>query len=151
MKILKHISMLAIVACLLSACATPYNTEKSFWTFGKGFETVQIAPDSWQISFVGNTNTDRALTQKYVMIKSAELCQKAGYDYFQYTNAQTNSDAVGQFGAGSQSNNILFGSTSIDKETSTVVEVTGLKTKPAQANTRVYDVNYILNHVKVDN
>ncbi|WP_028771473.1 CC0125/CC1285 family lipoprotein [Shewanella waksmanii] len=150
MKHIRNLSICVVLAVVLSACATPYDTEKSFWTFGKGFETMQIAPDSWQISFVGNTNTNRSLTRKYVMLKSAEICQQAGYPYFTFTNEQTNRDSVGQFGAGTQSSDIFWGSSSIDKETSTVVEVTGLKHKPSDSNSRVYNTQYILQHVSAD-
>ncbi|WP_076408025.1 hypothetical protein [Shewanella sp. UCD-KL12] len=150
MKSLIKLSAGVALAIMLSACATSYDTEKSFWTFGKGFETMQIAPDSWQISFVGNTNTDRALTRKYVMLKSAELCQKAGFAYFTFTNEQTNRDSVGQFGAASSSSDILWGSSTIDKETSTVVEVTGLKSKATNSGTRIYETQYILSHLTTD-
>ena len=63
MKSIRNLWVCTGLALMLSACATPYDTEKGFWSFDKGFETVQIAPDGWQISFVGNTNTDRALAQ----------------------------------------------------------------------------------------
>ncbi|MCZ4337267.1 CC0125/CC1285 family lipoprotein [Shewanella colwelliana] len=151
MKSLRNICVTAGLAILLTACATPYDTEKSFWSFGKGFETAQIAPDSWQISFVGNTNTDRALTRKYVMLKSAELCQKAGFPYFTFTNEQTYRDSVGQFGVGaSSSNDLLWGSSTIDKETSSIVEVTGLKSNTSNTGSRVYDTNYIIGHISIE-
>ncbi|PKG55312.1 hypothetical protein CXF83_04700 [Shewanella sp. Choline-02u-19] len=151
MKSFKNIFVIVGLALMLAACATPYDTEKNFWSFGKGFETVQIAPDSWQISFVGNTNTDRALTRKYVMLKSAELCQQAGFPYFTFTNEQTNRDSVGQFGVGTtSSNDLLWGSSTIDKETSTVVEVTGLNSKDPNTGSRVYDTNYIIGHVSIE-
>ncbi|OEG73341.1 hypothetical protein BEL05_13830 [Shewanella colwelliana] len=151
MKSLRNICVNVGLAILLTACATPYDTEKSFWSFGKGFETAQIAPDSWQISFVGNTNTDRALTRKYVMLKSAELCQKAGFPYFTFTNEQTYRDSVGQFGVGaSSSNDLLWGSSTIDKETSSIVEVTGLKSNTSNTGARVYDTNYIIGHISIE-
>ncbi|ACA88233.1 CC0125/CC1285 family lipoprotein [Shewanella woodyi] len=150
MKSLRNLSVTLVLALILSACATPYDTEKSFWTFGKGFETVQIAPDSWQISFVGNTNTDRALTRKYVMLKSAEVCKQAGYRYFTFTNEQTNRDSIGQFGIGSSNSDILWGSSTYDKETSSVVEVTGFNSNTTDSGGRVYDVNYILSHVSTE-
>ncbi|AQS39269.1 hypothetical protein Sps_04163 [Shewanella psychrophila] len=150
MKSFKHLWLCAGLALLLSACATPYDTEKDFWSFGKGFETVQIAPDGWQISFVGNTNTDRALARKYIMRKSAELCQQAGYSYFTFTREQTDRDSVGQFGVADSSSSLLWGSSTTNKETSVVVEVTGLNSKPDNATSRVYDTNYILSHVSVE-
>ncbi|KIO38288.1 CC0125/CC1285 family lipoprotein [Shewanella sp. cp20] len=150
MKSLKKLSTGIVLALTLAACATPYDTQKSFWTFGKGFQTVQIAPDSWQISFVGNINTDRALTRKYVLLKSAELCRQAGYSYFTYVSEQTYRDSVGQFGVSSKSKDSLFTSSTIDNETSTVVEVTGLNSKPINTEKQIYDVNYILNNVSPD-
>ncbi|CAD6366005.1 MULTISPECIES: CC0125/CC1285 family lipoprotein [Shewanella] len=138
------------LALMLSACATSYDTEKHFWSFGKGFETVQIASDSWQISFVGNTNTDRALARKYVMRKSAELCKQAGYAYFTFTREQTDRDAVGQFGVGKNSrDDIMWGTSTMNQETSVMVEVTGLPSKPENASSRIYETDYILSHVNV--
>ncbi|WP_028111190.1 CC0125/CC1285 family lipoprotein [Ferrimonas kyonanensis] len=150
MKSIRNACVCAGLALMLAACATPYDTEKNFWSFGEGFETVQIAPDGWQISFVGNTNTDRALARKYVMRKSAELCQQAGYPYFTFTSEQTDRDSVGQFGVGVDgSHDLLWGSSAINKETSVVVEVTGFTSKPEASASRVYDTDYILAHVKV--
>ncbi|WP_417344511.1 CC0125/CC1285 family lipoprotein [Ferrimonas sp.] len=139
------------LALLVSACATSYDTEKSFWTFGEGFDTVQIAPDSWQISFVGNNATDRALARKYVLYKSAELCRNAGYPYFVFTSERVDRDSVGQFGVGTDiDKDFLIGSSSIEKQTSLMVEVTGLKEQAEQGDSRVYSTDYILGHIKID-
>ncbi|MEJ6519757.1 hypothetical protein PQI64_08410 [Shewanella bicestrii] len=147
---MKKTLLCAGLALMLSACATSYNTEKQFWSFGKGFETVQIAPDSWQISFVGNTHTDRALARKYVMRKSAELCKQTGYRYFTFTHEQTDRDAIGQFGVGATaSKDLLWGTSTMNQETSVMVEVTGLHNKPENTDSRIYDTDYILNNVDV--
>jgi hypothetical protein len=139
------------VALALTACATSYDTQKEFWSFGKGFETVQIAPNSWQISFVGNTNTDRSLARKYVLRKSAELSQQAGFPYFAFTNEQMDRDAVGQFGVGFEGgHDTLWGSSSTTQETSVLVEVTGLKTKEEHQGSRVYDAKFIMSNVAVE-
>ena len=148
---MKKTLLCAGLALMLSACATSYNTEKQFWSFGKGFETVQIAPDSWQISFVGNTHTDRALARKYVMRKSAELCKQAGYRYFTFTHEQTDRDAIGQFGVGATaSKDFLWGTSTMNQETSVMVEVTGLQSKPENPRSRIYETDYILNNVDVN-
>ncbi|CAM2811220.1 CC0125/CC1285 family lipoprotein [Vibrio rarus] len=151
MRLFKKCSIITVLALMLTACATPYHTQKSFWTFGKGFETTQIAPDSWQISFIGNNYTDRAQLRKYVMYKSAELCHQAGFAYFTYTTELTNRDSAGQIGVASIDNDIVLGSSSSIKEGSSVVEVTGLTAKPKQPKNRIYDTEYILAHIKVDN
>lgn len=123
---------------------------KNFWSFGKGFETIQISSNSWLISFVGNANTDRVVTRKYVMLKSAELCQKAGYTYFVFNNEQTYLDQVGHFRVGTKASDVLLGSAVVDTETSTVVEVRGLKERPKDQNVLVYDASYIVDHFSVN-
>lgn len=85
------------------------------------------------------------------MRKAAELCHEAGYPYFTYTNEMTNRDAVNQFGVATKDDDLLFGSSSVSRETSSVVEVTGLKLKPKHNQNRVYDTEFILNHLKFDN
>ncbi|MEZ9565970.1 hypothetical protein AB4427_02865 [Vibrio artabrorum] len=150
MKLFKKLSIVAAVAILLSACATPYNTQKSFWTFGKGFTTTQIAPESWQISFVGNNYTDRAKVREYVMFKAAQLCHDAGLPYFTYTTELTNRDSVGQIGVADVNDGFVLGTSSMTKEGSSVVEVTGLKVKPSNPQGRIYDTEYILAHLDVD-
>ncbi|WP_261816602.1 CC0125/CC1285 family lipoprotein [Vibrio gallicus] len=149
MRLLNNFSIVALLALLLSACATPYNTQKSFWTFGKGFTTTQIASDSWQISFVGNNYTDRAKVREYVMYKSAQLCHKAGLPYFTYTTEITNRDSVGQVGVANANNDLIIGTSSITKEGSSVVEVTGLKAIPSNPKHRIYDTEFILSHLNV--
>ncbi|OBT16812.1 hypothetical protein A9264_11070 [Vibrio sp. UCD-FRSSP16_10] len=152
MKLFRNVSLITVLAFMLTACATPYGTKKSFWTFGKGFETTQIASDSWQISFVGNSYTDRSKLRKYIMYKSAELCHQANYPYFTYTTELTNRDSVGQVGVGhTMSNDFVIGTSSSLREGSSVVEVTGLASKPSSSTNRVYDTEFILNHLKVDN
>ncbi|TKB55029.1 CC0125/CC1285 family lipoprotein [Ferrimonas aestuarii] len=151
MKRLMQLTLSLGLALLISACATSYDTEKSFWTFGEGFDTVQIAPDSWQISFVGNNATDRALARRYVLFKSAELCQQAGYPYFTFTSERVDRDSVGQTGIGTDiDKDFLFGTSSIEKQTSLMVEVTGLKEQSKTSQTRIYSTDYILNHIQVE-
>ncbi|WP_345884048.1 CC0125/CC1285 family lipoprotein [Shewanella algae] len=149
MKSLKNLLLAAGLAIVVSGCATPYGTQKSFWTFGKGFETTQIASNAWQISFVGNNNTDRALARKYILRKAAELSQQGGFAFFTLDSEQTNRDAVNTFGVSRNDNSWLWGSNSIERETSVIVEVTGLNQKPENPGTRVYEVSYILSNVSV--
>ncbi|GAD79058.1 CC0125/CC1285 family lipoprotein [Vibrio ezurae] len=151
MRLCKPWWVVVLFACVLSACATPYNTQKSVWTFGQGFETTQIAPDSWQISFVGNDHTDRALLRKYVMHKAAQVCHEAGFAYFIYTNEQTTRDTVAEVGVGSKMNKrFTFNTSSTLQKGTSIVEVTGLKTKPEHASGRVYDAEFLLTHLNVD-
>ncbi|MCP3129761.1 hypothetical protein [Shewanella sp. KJ2020] len=63
-----------------------------------------MVPNSWQISVVGNTNTDRALARKYVIRKSAKVCRQAGYRYLSCTREQTDLGTVDQFGVGATAN-----------------------------------------------
>ncbi|MXR68960.1 hypothetical protein GNT65_09805 [Shewanella sp. JBTF-M18] len=132
---------------LLSGCATSYDTEKSFWSFGEGFDVVQIADDSWQISFVGNDMTDRALARKYVLRKSAEIVQAHGYPYFALTTEQNHRDAVGNDTLGFGHDDWGYGLGKVENETSVIVEVTGLQDKESLQTTKVYDAAYLIDHL----
>jgi len=149
MSFIRRIATCTLVILSVSGCATSYDTQKSFWSFGKGFDITQIAEDSWQIGFVGNAQTDRALARKYMLRKAAELADGANYPYFILSSEQNNKDTVASGGLGFKSDDWLYSLGNIENETSVIVEVTGLAEKTEKAS-RVYDTHYILNKIKFD-
>ncbi|MGL5535733.1 MAG: CC0125/CC1285 family lipoprotein, partial [Aeromonas veronii] len=48
-----------MLTLLLVGCATPYQSEKSFWNGQTGFSQTRLGPDKWQLEFVGNDLVDR--------------------------------------------------------------------------------------------
>jgi len=149
MNFIRRFATCTLVILSVSGCATSYDTQKSFWSFGKGFDITQIAEDSWQIGFIGNTYTDRALARKYMLRKAAELADGANYPYFVLNSEQNNKDAIANSGVGFKSDDWLYGLGNIENETSVIVEVTGLNKKTEKAS-RVYDTRYILNKIRFD-
>jgi len=149
MNFIRRFATCTLVILSVSGCATSYDTQKSFWSFGKGFDITQIAEDSWQIGFIGNTYTDRALARKYMLRKAAELADGANYPYFILNSEQNNKDAIANSGVGFKSDDWLYGLGNIENETSVIVEVTGLNKKTEKAS-RVYDTRYILNKIRFD-
>ena len=148
---------MGLIACglsalLLAGCATPYDTDRdSFWSFGKGFEVTPLAQDTWQISFIGNENTDRTLARNYLLHKAAELAQGAGYPYFALRGEQNFRDQTGSSsGIGYSSSDFLYGIGSTISETTVMVEVIGMNEKPAESSLPVYESNFILKNVDVN-
>ncbi|MGY3893730.1 CC0125/CC1285 family lipoprotein [Aeromonas enterica] len=87
-----------LLACLLSAlllgCATPYHSEKSFWNGQTGFSHTRLAPDKWQLEFVGNELIDRETARKYVLKRAGEIAQSQGYEWVDVNELTLSRDAV---------------------------------------------------------
>ena len=81
MSRIRFVSALAALA-VLGACATatPYQAALDGQ---KGYANQQIESNRWQISFAGNSLTDRKTVETYLLYRAAELTDQEGYDYFQ--------------------------------------------------------------------
>ena len=72
----------------LGACATatPYQAASdNQW----GYANQQIETDRWQVSFAGNSLTDRQTVETYLLYRAAELTRQEGYDYFRVVQRET--------------------------------------------------------------
>ena len=87
MKTLRLTSALAALA-VLGACATatPYQAATDNQ---RGYANQQIESDRWQISFAGNSLTDRETVETYLLYRAAELTDMEGYDYFSVVQRAT--------------------------------------------------------------
>ncbi len=76
---------------VLGACATatPYQAALNGQ---KGYENQQIESNRWQISFAGNSLTDRQTVETYLLYRAAELTSQEGYDYFRVIQRETDED-----------------------------------------------------------
>ncbi|MEP1142981.1 MAG: hypothetical protein ABJH52_04620 [Henriciella sp.] len=90
MSKLRFTTALAALA-VLGACATatPYQAALDGQ---KGYENQQIESDRWQISFAGNSLTDRQTVETYLLYRAAELTDMEGFDYFRVTQRETDED-----------------------------------------------------------
>lgn len=76
---MKKTTLLLLTALLLSGCATNYQ-KKGFW--GDGFSETRLNENVFQVSFKGNSSTDKERVQDFALLRSAELALKNGYKYF---------------------------------------------------------------------
>ena len=76
---------------ILGACATatPYQAASSGQ---KGYADQQVESDRWQISFAGNSLTDRQTVETYMLYRAAELTDLEGFDYFRVVQRETDED-----------------------------------------------------------
>lgn len=84
---LRFLPALAALA-VLGACATatPYQAAQDGQ---KGYANQQIETNRWQISFSGNSLTDRQTVETYLLYRAAELTDREGYDHFQVIRRET--------------------------------------------------------------
>lgn len=85
--------MIAAIAglAILGACATatPYQAAIDGQ---KGFANQQIESDRWQVSFSGNSLTDRKTVETYLLYRAAELTAQQGFDHFRVVQRDTEAD-----------------------------------------------------------
>ena len=76
----------------LGACATstPY---KAASENSRGYTNQQIETDRWQVSFAGNSLTDRKTVETYLLYRAAELTSQEGYDHFRVVRRDTDQDS----------------------------------------------------------
>lgn len=85
---------LLMLTLLLAGCATPYQSQKSFWNGQTGFSQTRLGPDKWQLEFVGNDLVDRETARKYVLKRAGELALAEGYSWLKVDELTITRDAV---------------------------------------------------------
>src|SRR5690242_8307434 len=80
--------MIAAVAGLLTACATPTPYHPAV-SDRYGFEEQRIESNRVRITFRGNSVTDRETVETYLLYRAAELTLQNGQDYFIVANRDT--------------------------------------------------------------
>lgn len=77
---------------LLGACATatPYQAATDS---ERGYENQRIENNRWQVSFGGNSLTDRETVETYLLYRAAELTRQEGYDHFRVVRRDTDEDS----------------------------------------------------------
>jgi hypothetical protein len=79
------------LAGLLSACATP-TPYQSAEPGGFGYSQQQIEDNRFNVSFRGNTLTDRETVETYLLLRAAELTLERGADHFMLVRRDTDTD-----------------------------------------------------------
>ena len=76
---------------LISGCATSTPYQQAI-DGNKGYNQQQIETNRWNVSFSGNSLTDRQTVETYLLYRAAELTSEQGYDYFHVAESDTNED-----------------------------------------------------------
>ncbi|MEM0984881.1 MAG: hypothetical protein AAGJ32_01420 [Pseudomonadota bacterium] len=89
---LRPLSALLASAAVLAACATstPYQPANNA---GLGYTDQQIENDRWQLTFSGNTSTERATVEQYLLFRAAEITDQNGYDVFRIVRRDVDSES----------------------------------------------------------
>ncbi|MEM7493756.1 MAG: hypothetical protein AAF296_10260 [Pseudomonadota bacterium] len=76
---------------LLGACvtATPYQAASDGQ---KGYANQQIESNRWQVSFSGNSLTERKTVETYLLYRAAELTSQQGFDHFRVVTRETDAE-----------------------------------------------------------
>lgn len=77
---------------LLGACATatPYQPASNDT---RGYVDQKLENNRWQVSFAGNSLTDRRTVETYLLYRAAELTSQEGYDHFRVLRRETDEDS----------------------------------------------------------
>jgi len=89
MRRLWPISLILFFSLMGCATATPYQAAVKG---SKGYTEQQIESDRWQVSFSGNSLTERQTVETYLLYRAAELTNQQGYDYFRVVQRGTTED-----------------------------------------------------------
>lgn len=76
-------------AALLSACATPTAYGPATSARDTGYSQTALATGRYRVSFRGNSLTDRATVEDYLLFRAAELTLENGYDGFTVLRSDT--------------------------------------------------------------
>ncbi|HEX7647532.1 MAG TPA: hypothetical protein VF450_09000 [Noviherbaspirillum sp.] len=78
--------LIAVLALLLTACATPY---QPFELFGRGgYSDKKISENVYQVAYYGNGATNMGTLNSLLMYRTAEITLDHGFDYFEVLNGQ---------------------------------------------------------------
>ena len=88
------IAAVATATLALGACATatPYQPLTTAGTASGGFSERPLEANRWQVSFSGNSLTDRRTVETYLLYRAAELTLQQGYDWFSVVDRHTERD-----------------------------------------------------------
>ncbi|MEZ5499086.1 MAG: hypothetical protein R3E77_06620 [Steroidobacteraceae bacterium] len=68
----------AVMAVALVGCATPYQSSG----FRGGYKEIRLGDNVFQVSFQGNAYIGAQKVKDFTLLRSAELAQENGFDYF---------------------------------------------------------------------
>ena len=81
--IVRNTAVTAASLLFLGACATATPYQPSKGTINSfGYQDTQIETGKYRVGFRGNTSTDRATVENYILLRAAELSLADGFGHF---------------------------------------------------------------------
>jgi hypothetical protein len=88
MQLTRALAVVCLVVVAACSQPTPYQQRQD----GYGFNTVQLEPNRYRVSFYGNTSTSRETVETYLLYRAAEVTLQVGGDHFQVVERETQRD-----------------------------------------------------------
>lgn len=82
-------TLLVGAAALLTACATATPYQAANTSGYSGYSQTQIESNRFNVSFSGNSLTDRETVETYLLFRAAEIAVENGFDYFTVVEKET--------------------------------------------------------------
>jgi len=73
--------------------ATPYQAETNF-TLRGGYSEKKLSEDRYSVTFNGNGVVPRKAAEDFALMRGAQLCKAAGFDYFKMLSGTIYTDRV---------------------------------------------------------
>jgi len=83
------VALLGLASCQSPAVFQPRTSES-----GTGYADTQLASTRWRVSFTGNSATQREMVENYLLLRAAEVTQKAGYPAFLFDTRDTKANTT---------------------------------------------------------
>ena len=84
MLILSGAAVLALAGCATSTSYHPADGPR-----GTGYSDERLADNRFRVTFTGNSATRRETVENFLMLRAAEVTQKAGFDWFVFDSRDT--------------------------------------------------------------
>lgn len=88
----RPLAALCASLAILAACATstPYQPADG----GRyGYSERQVESDRWLLTFAGNSSTDRATVESYLLYRAAEITDQNGFDIFRIVRRDVDTES----------------------------------------------------------
>ncbi len=79
---LKTVGAAALMSAVVAACATPITPYQPENKRGEGYAETRLEPGKYRVTFQGNTATDLATVENYILLRAAELTKADGLGHF---------------------------------------------------------------------
>lgn len=100
-----RLMLIALLALMLAACATPYEPKGDSVFAVRGYSHTQLGVDTFDVYFVGKDNEEER-SRDFVLLRTAQLCLSHQFTHF--TVLEQSADVPGAVGGGGISTGVIL-------------------------------------------